>query len=107
MQTHKIVQGVTKHTRVLMPTPAFEALLGAAHPFAGRAVLGALMAQCNAFLANDCPTRIFGLTDPPLNASAEQMQALNWLEAGFEVEPLGAVEGLAILDKAVRAVLAW
>lgn len=105
MKTHTIRNNKTKTARILTFTPAFETQLVAAHPWAARTLIAALLKFTGTVLDSESSTRLMhGLADIP-PTSLMQHRTLGWLQSGFRLLDMpDAQEALAALDFAAGAI---
>ena len=104
MKTHTIRNNKTKSVRILTFTAAFEAQLVAAHPWASRTLIAALLKNTGAVLDHESSTRLMQTMAaiPPTNLV--QHRTLGWLQSGFRLMDTSAQDALAVLDFAAGAI---
>lgn len=104
MKTHTLRWNKTKTQRILTFTPAFVAELEKAHPWAARALIGAMCKELNAHIDMDQKFAVEKSIAQVPETSYEQHKTLGWLAQGHRLLDCDLEDHLRILNFAAGAI---
>lgn len=106
MRTHTLRRNGNRTSRILTFTPAFEADLLRAHPWASRFLIGRLLMELGVSHAWDQRERMDAALKPVPQSCYNTAMALRWLSSGHRLLDLELTQHLEVLDRVASALFA-